>query len=276
MFFMKKSIKFLLNAALFLTLFASCKKDEDQVLYEGGTAPKLTVSSTAPMVLNIANAANQALAFNWTNPDYKFSTGVSSQNVTYILQIDTTGSNFTNRDIQEFSIANDLSFAMTVKELNTTLTKLGMLENVQHNIEFRVKSTLINNSVPLFSNVIKIVITPYLDVVYPVPAALYITGSATPLNWQCGCATDVGTTQKFTKVNSTKFELTIALSANNSYLLLPVYGSWAAKYGFDGSNNANNVNGDNFKPEGGDMKAPATSGTYKITVEFKTGKWTVQ
>ena len=273
---MKKSIKILLNAAWLLLVLASCKKDENQVTYEGGTPPKLTASSTANMVLNIANSANQALAFSWTNPEYKFSNGPSSQNVTYILQIDTTGSNFTNPGIQEFSIANNLSFSMTVKELNTTLTKLGMVENIPHNIEFRVKSTLINKSAALFSNVIKIVITPYLDVVYPVPAALYITGSATPLNWQCGCATDVGTTQKFTKVSSTKFELTIALSANNSYLLLPVYGSWAAKYGFVGGNNANNVNGDDFKPEGGDMKAPATSGIYKITVEFKTGKWTVQ
>jgi starch-binding outer membrane protein SusE/F len=273
---MKKSIKFLLNAALLLLVFASCKKDDNQVLFQGGTSPKLTASSTSAMVLNIANSANQALAFTWTNPEYKFSTGPSSQNVTYILQIDTTGSNFTNPGIQEFSIANDLSFSMTVKELNTTLTKLNLAENIPHNVEFRIKSTLINKSVPLFSNVIKIVITPYLDVVYPVPTALWITGSATPLNWQCGCATDVGTTQKFTKVSSTRFELTIALSANNSYLFLPQYGSWSAKYGFTGGNNQNNVNGDDFKPEGGDMKAPGSSGTYKITVEFKTGKWTVQ
>ena len=273
---MKKSIKFLLSASLLLIVFASCKKDENQVLYEGGTAPKLSASSSANMVLNIANSTNQALAFSWTNPNYKFSTGPSSQNVTYILQIDTTGSNFSNQNIQEFSIANDLSFSMTVKELNTTLTKLGMVENIPHNIEFRVKSTLINGSAALFSNVIKIVITPYLDVVYPVPVALFITGDATPLSWQCGCATDVGTTQKFTKVSSTKFELTISLIANKSYLFLPAYGSWAAKYGFVGGNNANNTNGDNFKPDGGDMKAPATSGTYKITVEFKTGKWTVQ
>jgi starch-binding outer membrane protein SusE/F len=273
---MKKSFKFLLSATLFLTMLAACKKNQNQVFYEGGTAPVLAISSTAALVLNIANSANQALAFTWTNPNYKFTTGPSSQNVTYILQIDTTGSNFTNPAVQEFSISNDLSFSMTVKELNTTLTKLGLAENITHNVEFRVKSTLINKSAALYSNVIKKVITPYLDVVYPVPTALWITGSATPLSWQCGCATDVGTTQKFTKVNSTKFELTLALSANNSYLFLPQYGSWSAKYGFTGSNNGNNVNGDDFKPEGGDMKAPATSGTYKITVEFKTGKWTIQ
>ena len=121
---MKKSIKFLLSASLLLIVFASCKKDENQVLYEGGTAPKLSASSSANMVLNIANSTNQALAFSWTNPNYKFSTGPSSQNVTYILQIDTTGSNFSNQNIQEFSIANDLSFSMTVKELNKSKTPI--------------------------------------------------------------------------------------------------------------------------------------------------------
>lgn len=262
---------------LMAVLFISCKKDENQVVYNGGTAPVLTASSTNAMILLIANKDNQALKFTWTNPEYQFNTGVSSQDVTYTVQFDTTGSNFTNPKIGQKSISKELSTTFTVKDINTILLGMGLAENMPHNMEIRVKSSLANNSVPLYSNVLKIVITPYLDVVYPVPAELYITGSATPLSWQCGCATDgPGTSQKFTKVNSSKFELTIALSANNSYLLLPVYGSWSAKYGFNGANNANNVNGDDFKPEGGDMKSPAVSGTYKITVDFKTGKWTVQ
>lgn len=274
---MKHIFKIAMVVMVVSTLFSSCKKDENKVLYTGGTNPVLTASSTAPMVLLIANKDNPAITFNWTNPNYYFNTGTSSQDVTYTLQFDTTGSNFTNPLIGQKSISKDLSTALTVKDLNTILLGMGLAENMPHNMEIRIKSALQNNSVPLYSNVIKIVITPYLDVVYPVPANLYITGSATPLGWQCGCATDgPGTTQKFTKVGTSKFELTIALSANNSYLFLPVYGSWSAKYGFTGANNANNVNGDDFKPDGGDMKAPAASDTYKITVDFKTGKWSVQ
>jgi hypothetical protein len=54
-----------------------------------------------------------------------------------------------------------------------------------------------------------------------------------------------------------------------------VYGDWGNKYGFDGANNQNDVNGDNFKKEGGDIKAPAASGNYKIEVDFQRGKFTV-
>ena len=87
-----KNILKLLFGALFLTgAFFSCKKDENKIFYEGGKAPVLTASSTSAMVLIIANKNNFALKFNWTNPDYQFTTGISSQDVTYTLQFDTTG-----------------------------------------------------------------------------------------------------------------------------------------------------------------------------------------
>ncbi len=272
---MKNLLKIVMYSFVGVLILSSCKKQIDNVSYLGGENPKLTASNTSNIVLLKANENIVWNTFTWTNPNYKFSTGISSQDVTYTMQFDTTGANFTNPNIQEISISKELSKEFTVKDINTILAKMNLLENVSHNMEVRLKSTLSNSTLPLYSSVIKFIITPYLDVVYPVPAALWITGSATPLNWQCGCATDVGTTQKFTKVSSTKFELTIALSANNSYLLLPQYGSWSAKYGFNGSNNNNDPTGGEFKPDGGDMKAPSTSGTYKITVEFKTGKWTV-
>lgn len=272
---MKKIIKQIFFFSLLVAVAASCKKDEIKSYFEGGTPPVLTASSTAALVLNIANKDNQALSFNWTNPNYQFTSGVSSQDVTYILQFDTTGANFTNPKIGEKSIPKDLSVAMTVKDLNTLLLGMGLLEGISHNMEIRIKANITNSNVPLYSNVLKIVITPYLDVVYPVPAKLYITGSATPASWMGGGDPE-NVSQRFTKVSSSKFEITIALSANNSFLFVPVYGDWNNKYGFTGSNNANNVTGDDFKPNGGDMKAPAATGTYKVTVDFKTGKYTVQ
>lgn len=272
---MKNILKLVLFSCMAISLW-SCKKDENKVYYEGGTAPVLSASSTSALVLTLPNKANPAITFNWTNPEYKFTTGVSSQDVTYTVQFDTTGSNFTNPSMGQRSISKELSTTFTVGELNTILLAMGLAENMPHNIEIRVKSALRNNSAVLYSNVIKVVVTPYLDVVYPVPANLYITGAATPAGWQCGCGEPELLSQKFTKVSSSKFELTIALSGGNSYLLLPVYGSWSAKYGYVGANNANNPAGDDFKPDGGDLKAPAASGTYKITVDFKTGKFTVQ
>lgn len=273
---MKNLIKSLFGLFVMTVVLMSCKKNEEKEYFLGGTAPVMAVSSTAALTLLVPNKNNTAVTFSWTNPNYQFSTGISSQDVFYTLQIDTTNSNFTNPGKSEIAISKDLSYAITVGDLNSKLLAMGLMENVPHNVEFRLKATLINSNAPLYSNVIKIVVTPYLDVVYPVPANLYITGSATPANWQCGCGDPPLASQTFTKVSSSTFEINLTLTANNSYLLLPVYGSWNAKYGGTGGNNSNNVNGDDFKPNGSDLKAPPVTKSYKITVDFKTGKFSVQ
>ena len=82
--------------------------------------------------------------------------------------------------------------------------------------------------------------------------------------------------QQFTQVNPSLYVInSIALNGGGSYLFVPVYGNWSNKYGFVGSGNGNNVNGDEFKAEGNDILAPAVSGNYKIEVNFKTGRFTV-
>ena len=274
---MKKYIINLFLIAGMLVAFAACKKEENRVIFEGGTAPVLSASSTTPLIFVKDDAEKNAVTLNWTNPDYMFNTGLSSQNVTYTVEIDTVGSNFTNPAKAEAVVSSDLSKTFTVKELNTYLNAMDLAFNMAHEVEFRVKSTLANSSAPLYSNTVKINITPYLDTKYPVPDKLFITGGATPLGWQAGNGSEAEPpSQTFTKTNAYTFELTLALKANESYLFIPVYSSWSAKYGYDGAGNANNPDGDNFKPDGGDMKAPSTSGTYKITVDFKTGRYTVE
>ncbi len=260
-----KNIMFFSLAVLFL---AACEKDENQVIFEGGTAPVLTASSTSALVLRKSDEAKDAVRLSWTNPNYMFNTGVSSQNVSYILQIAKAGTNFA--DMSEIAFSGDLRTALTVKALNAALLGLDLAHEVAHDMEFRIKSSLGNNAGALFSNVVKINVTPYLDVVYPVPAKLFIVGSATPGDW----GNPVPENQELTKVNDYTYEITLNLKGGGSYLFLPTNGQWD-KYGYTGGNNGNNPAGDNFKPEGGDMLAPADSGRYKITVDFKTGKFTV-
>ena len=82
--------------------------------------------------------------------------------------------------------------------------------------------------------------------------------------------------QKFNQISTTLYELpSIALSGGGSYLFVPVYGDWSNKYGAIGANNTNNVNGDDFKANGGDLLAPAVGGNFKIVVDFQRGKITV-
>lgn len=272
---MKKSIKYFLAILSLITTFAACKKDENKVVFEGGDKPLLSASSATALVLNIANSASQAIAFSWTNPNYKFNTGISSQNVTYILQIDTTGANFTNPAIQEISIANNLNTSLTVKELNTVLTKLNLLEKIAHNVEFRIKSTLINNSVPLFSNVIKVVITPYLDVAVPLPPSgdLYITGNAMASDW----TNNPPANQKFSKLSNTEYTITVPFAGGKFYKFLSILNQWQPQYG--GNAAAGGTLGFNMGLPGQSdpdaIPTPGDPGNYKITVNFKTGKYTV-
>lgn len=273
---MKNLFKISLSFLALIVLGTACKKDENKVVFQG-TDSTLVLNSTAPstQVLTIANKLNTAMTFTWNNPGFSFNTGTSSQDVSYTLQIDTTNSNFTNPKIQEKSLLKDLTTSLTVGELNSFLLSMNLQFGVSHNVEVRLKAALKNNTVPVYSNVLKYTITPYLDVKYPVPTNLYITGSATPVGWQCACGEAPVTAQQFAKVNDYTFELTLALSANNEYLFLPVYANWDAKYGFTGTGAANNVLGDSFQPGGNNIKAPSVSGNYKITVDFKTGSFSL-
>lgn len=276
---MKNILKFTGTLLLVSFLFTACKKQINDIQYLGGTDPVLTASSTVALVLLPANANNPAVSFSWTNPDYQFSTGISSQDVTYTLQIDTVGSNF--KDVSETTISKDLSVALTVSELNKKILSLNVIPGGVSNIEIRIKSTLVNSTLPLYSNIIKMKVTSYLDFAITPPGTaplyadgkLFLVGSATGGGWNNPVPLP---TQQFTRMDATHYKITVPLLGGQEYLLLPVNGDWGTKYGNScGANSCNAAAGDNFKVGGDNVKGPASAGTYTITVNFVTGKFTV-
>lgn len=102
--------------------------------------------------------------------------------------------------------------------------------------------------------------------VTPVPSNLFIVGGATPGGW--GNPVPVPS-QQFTKAGNA-FTITIQLTAGQEYLLLPVNGSWDAKFGMGGTA----LVGD-LIPGGANFAAPSESGNYKITADFSTGLYTL-
>ena len=100
-----------------------------------------------------------------------------------------------------------------------------------------------------------------------------MVGDATPGGWNNPVPLPA---QQFTETSLGVFELTLSLTADKSLLFLPVNGDWSHKFGGVGANNTNNVMGDYIKPEGGDLKAPATGGSYKITVNFITMSYKIE
>ena len=271
---MKKLSKILLSLLSVSLFFISCTKSENKIFYEGGTPPALTADRSS-VALSFVNQNNTGLKLNWTNPDYKFTTGTSSQDVSYLLEIGIEGGNFT--PVKQISVSKDLSYTFTQAELNDyLLNTLNLSPAVAANLQFRVTSTLLNNTVPLTSNILKFVITPFAippKVTPPASNALFIVGSATPGGWNNPVPVP---SQQFTRVSATFYSIaSLPLNGGQSYLLLPVNGDWSAKFGAIGSNNSNNPNGDDFRPSGGDLLAPTASGNYKIEVDFQKGKFTL-
>lgn len=280
-----KHIFQLLFSSILLLSISSCKKAENKVFFEGGTPPALSASRTGTIPLSFATQDQEAIKLSWTNPDYTFTTGISSQNVNYLVEIDTTGANFTNPNRKVISLSGDLNISISQSTFNDyLLNQLVLVPGMAHNIEIRVTSS-IGNTIPMHSNVLKYTgVMPYAippKVTPPPTGQLFITGSATDGGWMVGSGTGVPVpNQQFTKVSATLYTLTVHLIGGQEFLWVPLNGDWGNKYacastatqpkdggdfGYNGSNNAFNSN----------FPAPATDGTYKITVDFQRGKYTI-
>lgn len=270
--------KLALPATLALLVLAGCDKKDAKIFYESGTAPALTVSNTAP-VLDPLNESATVMVLNWTNPNYLLTTGPSSHDVQYRVEIDTVGSNFTNPRKGVVALSSVLSHSFTTFDLNVLLSGANGMRlepDRSYNLEVRVVSTLRAGSVALNSNVIRFTARPYSPppaVKLPTSGRLFLIGDASPHGWD----QPVNPNQEFTKNPNKKnvWELTIQLNGGKSMLMIPVNGSWDEKYGWDGANNANNAAGDKLAFGGGDIKVPAQSGLYKIEVDFQEGRFTI-
>jgi len=275
---MKNISKIVFLSLLLTTILWSCSKDEKKIYFEGGTAPVLAASSPE-INLSFLTATDEAVTFSWTNPNYQFTTGISSQDVSYVIEIDTTGSDFTNPNKKAIAVSKDLSLTITVGNFNDyLLNQLVLVPGMSHNLDIRIKSTLINSSVPLYSNVLKYTVTPYAippKVQPPTEGNLWIVGSAVASGWTNPLLAPYDVTQKFTRVSETLYELTVDLIGGaNGYKLLQINGDWNTQYhALDGTV----VTGGDFELANKDPQfpSPAASGSYKITVDFQRGKYYV-
>lgn len=272
---MKTTFKLSALMLLVSVLFNACKKDETKLYYNGGTVPKLTAVVSADTVSYI-NADKIVLSLNWTNPNYDFTTGVSSLDVTYNIEIDTAGSNFTNPNKKVISVSKDLSYSFTAIALNDIMqNQLNLAPNIQHTLEMRVISSLTNSSAQLTSDSVKYTTTPYVvppKVEPPSSGQLFLVGSATDGGWNNPVPTP---SQEFTKIDDLHFTLTVNLIGGQEYLFLPVNGDWSHKYACK-TKAVQSPNGGDFGLDLSDnFPGPISNGSYKIDVDFQKGKYTV-
>ncbi|WP_290799374.1 SusE domain-containing protein [Flavihumibacter sp. UBA7668] len=271
---MKRLSIFFLFIILLGTLM-SCEKEENRIYLEQNEVPVLSASTLTP-ALNAADSLKEAIKFSWTNPEFRFTTGVNSQDVNYILEIDTAGANFTGTDKVSLGINRELTRSFQVRELNDfILNTLKMANSVEHSLEARVKASIGTSAASAFSNNISFKATPYAippKVTPPATGRLFIVGNATPAGWNNPVPE---ATNEFTKISETLYELTISLVGGGNYLLLPTNGDWTKYAVTENSIAGLSEGGDFIYNSGEDFPGPAAAGTYKITVDFQRGKFTV-
>ena len=281
---MKKVSKILIFSALMLSGMWACKKEENRVIFKGGTSPVLAASVADSIHLSYATRDNGAIKLSWTNPNYQFNTGISSLNVNYNIEIDTAGANFTNPNREVLSLGTDLSKDFTQGALNDyLLNQLQLKPAITHNIEMRVTAFLVGGAEPLVSNVLKFAVIPFAippKVDPPASGTLFIVGSATPggdaHGWDNPISQQVSV-QQFTQVSTTLYTLTIPLNGDKEYKFISVNGSWDKQWSIkteQASGDASTLNYDLYF-NGGNARAPLQGGTYKIVVDFQRGKVTL-
>ena len=159
---MKNIFKIFFAAVTVAGLVTACKKVDNLTkvdalpVYQLGVSPVLT-SSVATAAPTIADTSNAVINFSWSNPKYSNDSSTTK----YILEIDSTGKNFTNKNSK--TVFGALSTTLTGRELNGILLNLGFRLGVSQSIDVRLISSYNNNNERYTSNMLKIMVTPFAD-----------------------------------------------------------------------------------------------------------------
>lgn len=266
---MKYLSKLLVGLAVILSFVACEKKVPDLPFYKNGTASVLSASTTT-IAPTASDSDNVALTLNWTFPQY----ATDSSNIKYLIQIDKAGGDFSNAYTR--TVMDSLHSNFLAKDLNNIVLGFGFPYNVAQDMDVRLISSYANNNERINSNTITIKVTPYVTppkVTPPASNELYLVGDATAGGWNNPVPTPA---QKFSKLDSVTYAGVFNLVGGKQYLVLPVNGSWDHKFSVADNSIAGLAAGGNFGYDlPSNFPGPATSGWYKIVLNFQAGTFSV-
>ena len=273
---MKKIFQHLVMAVAAMAIFSSCEKEEVKEVFLGGTTPVLSSSVSGTIPLGFLTQDQAAVKFSWTNPEYDFASGVSSQDVNYSLEMDVTGNGFTGPNKKTVSISKDLNVSYTQREFNIILSDLKLKLNVAASIDVRLVASLGPGATRLVSNILKFGVTPFAPppkVPIPTQGNLWVIGDAFASGWNNPLPSPFVSSQKFTQVSPTLYELVVAFKGCGYYKMLQDNGVWGTQYHMV----AGDATGGTFEKKDADpaFVGPAGAGNYKIVVDFQAGTFTV-
>lgn len=266
---MQKIIKSATLLCLMVLGLIACEKVGSLAVYTQGSAVTMSTSTNTVAAVP-ADSLKTVLVVSWTNPNYS----VDSSTVKYVVEIDSTGRNFSKAVSKTVIGVRSASF--TARELNAILLGYGFSFGVAYDMDIRVTSSYSNNNEQLKSGIVKVKMTPYKippKVAPPASGRLFLVGSATAGGWNNPVPIP---TQEFSKIDSVTYAGIFDLSGGNEYLVLPVNGDWSHKYSVADKSVFGLNAGGNFGYDLNDnIPGPSTSGKYLIRLDFQAGRFTV-
>jgi hypothetical protein len=255
-------------ALLFFAVFAACTK-QTNTYFHNGSAPVLK-SSVMTVAAKPADSLKNALVLSWTNPKY----ATDSSTIKYILQIDSSGRNFSRA--VSISVTGALSDSLSAKQINTIALGFGFAYNVAYKMDVRLISSYANNNEQYTSNTIILTVTPYVippKIAPPSSGALFLVGDASQGGWNNPVPVP---TQQFEKIDSVTYGGVFNLNGGKQYLMLPVNGDWSNKYSVADNTVPGLSSGGSFGYNlSSNFPGPSAAGWYKIIVSFQQGTFTV-
>ncbi|HBK82263.1 MAG TPA: hypothetical protein DDZ41_01475 [Flavobacterium sp.] len=179
----------------------------------------------------------------------------------------------------EVVVTTSNQITITHANLNAMCLNKDLLVGVPNQVKVRVKTSLKYNALPTYSKEEILTITPFEDLVIPLPPSneLYLQGSAVPTNW----GYPLPVSQKLTKdPNKAVFTITTTLTGGKELVFLSVngfYGNPAYKALTSSQPLVGGLFTENKAPNwlGSNIIIPPATGVYKVTVNFVSGTFSI-
>jgi len=273
---MKKTLS-IISASLLIMIFLSSCTEKD--LISVATLPAegdFTISPSATNIELVKTGAgtHTAITFTWDTLVYGVSTPV-----TFTVQMDSLNGDFSD-PIADVISTNIYQQSYTDSVMNSRALKFKLTPFEPGQIKVRLKANMAYNNLPVYSKVETITVTPYDDgLMYKFPATLYLQGDAVASNGTY----PVPDAQQMVKIDDHRFGLIVAITGGKHFIFTtsstalsdPAYKAATSSepltggYFIPSGSNTNPPNG------GSEISSPATTGIYKVIVDFKTGTYSL-
>jgi starch-binding outer membrane protein SusE/F len=271
---MKNNWKILSLLTALVVTFSACDKTKVDSLpfHANGKSPIVLTTSSSTVAPVPVDSNNVAVTFSWSDPMYATDT----TNYKFIIELDTSASADFIHPISTTTQLTSLSKSFVAKDLNSLLLNSGMVIGHTYDLFVRVTSSYENNNEQYRSNVLDIKVTPYLvppKVVPPTSGHLYLVGDASQGGWNNPVPVP---TQEFSKIDDVTYGGVFNIVGGKQYLALPVNGDWTHKFSVADNTISGLAAGGDFGYDlSQNFPGPATSGWYRIILNFQSGKFTV-